>query len=333
MDKKHIKQNYIDYLYVRTANMFNYEGLPDSIPEKTLELMLQKNGRLFFYEHEGTLYALKGTLAGELNQYDEFTEINLTVPYLKLTKTVPLDAGVLITNDSLGLGLDKLFTETAELVSENTITMLLTTYNQRIVTLLSTADDNTKESANKYLEQIIEGKLGIVAENRFFEGIKVHSNQTGTSNHTTQQIELQQYLKASLYNDIGIQTNFNMKRERLTSNETEMNDEIYPLVDDMLSNRELAIEKINDYFGLDITVTLGSIWKKNRNKVEKEIDEPAIEPTIEPAIEPTIEPDIEPDTEPIIEEINEPTIEPDIEEIIEELELVIDELEVLEDEV
>ena len=73
--------------------------------------------------------------------------------------------------------------------------------------------------------------------------------------------EFQQYMKASLYNEIGLSANFNMKRERLTANEVEANtDNLYPLVDDMLNCRRLAIEKINEMFGLNIEVEFNSSW-------------------------------------------------------------------------
>ena len=52
-----------------------------------------------------------------------------------------------------------------------------------------------------------------------------------------------------------------MKRERLTANEVEANtDNLYPLVDDMLKCRRLALEKINEMFGLNIEVQFNSSW-------------------------------------------------------------------------
>ena len=52
-----------------------------------------------------------------------------------------------------------------------------------------------------------------------------------------------------------------MKRERLTANEVEANtDNLYPLVDDMLKCRRLALAKINEMFGLNIEVQFNSSW-------------------------------------------------------------------------
>ena len=77
----------------------------------------------------------------------------------------------------------------------------------------------------------------------------------------TDLIELEQYLKASMFNEIGLNANYNMKRERLSESEVEMNgDNLYPLVDDMASNRKSGIERVNNLFGTDIQVEFNSSW-------------------------------------------------------------------------
>lgn len=48
-----------------------------------------------------------------------------------------------------------------------------------------------------------------------------------------------------------------MKRESLNSEESQMNfDALLPFVDDMLDERERAVELINEYFGTNISVHL-----------------------------------------------------------------------------
>ena len=77
----------------------------------------------------------------------------------------------------------------------------------------------------------------------------------------TELFEFEQYLKASLFNEIGLSANYNMKRERLTKSEVECNtDNLYPLPDEMLSSRREAIDKINNLFGTDILVEFSSSW-------------------------------------------------------------------------
>ena len=74
-------------------------------------------------------------------------------------------------------------------------------------------------------------------------------------------IRLNQYLKAGLNNAIGLNSNSAMKKERLITAEIDVNNTaLYPLIDDMLECRRIAIEKINAMFETDITVELNSSW-------------------------------------------------------------------------
>ena len=258
------------YMLSRTLSMFNYVGLPDTLPSVEIEKQLQINGFTFITEVEGKLYAFYGSLGGELNVYGEPTKITINNVALNFYKTLDIqNDGVLIKNDDMQLGLIPLFERYNTLLVENEVTMFINTYNSRVQTLISSGDDATKESAELYLKKVINGELGIIGENRIFEGIRVQNAQTNSSNITTQLIELNQYLKASLFNEVGLNANFNMKRERLNSSEVNMNtDNLHPLIDNMLLNRQKGIEKLNEMYGLEGYVEFGSIWKV-RNIVDK----------------------------------------------------------------
>ena len=265
------------YMLARTLAMFNYEGLPPTLTSVEIEKQLQMNGFTFITEVNGKLYAFNGILGGELNVYGEPTKIAINNPALNFHATLDIENdGVLIKNDDMMLGLLPLFNRYNTLLVENEITMFINTFNTRVQTLISSGDDATKESAELYLKKVIDGELGIIGENRIFDGIKVQNAQTSSGNITIQLIEMNQYLKASLYNEVGINANFNMKRERLNSNETDMNvDALHPLIDNMLLNRQKGVEKLNMVYGFEAFVEFGSIWKirnlKDKVSVEDEI--------------------------------------------------------------
>ena len=252
-----------NYMLTRTISMFDYEGLPETIPEDELEKMLQTTGYAFITEVEGDLYAFNGGLGGEPDVYGNHTEIIVNNPALDLSETYDLkEDGVLLVNDDLKLGLADLFNYYNSLLVENDITMFLDNVNNRMQTLISARDNGTIESAEDYLKKVVDGEVGIIAENAMFEGLTVSNNQKQTST-TTSLIEFQQYIKATLFNEVGLNANFNMKRERLTAGEVEMNAEnLYPLVDNMLHVREEGIEKLNEIYNLDVEVNFGSVWAK-----------------------------------------------------------------------
>lgn len=253
--------------------MFKYDNLPDTIPARIIELYLQCNGHLCFARRPDTdeLYVYTGGLGGEPDVYYMPTIYTVSNPAQNFSKNFVIGKEcIVVPNDDLYLGLLPLFHRYAYNLAENELSLLVMDINTRIVSLISASDDRTIESAKKFLSDIEQGKLGVISENAFLDGIKSQPyTSTGGRTSLKDLIEYEQYLHASWYNEIGLDANFNMKRERLTSAETQMNvDGLLPLVDDMLECRTKAIEKVNEMFGTDIRVSLASAWEDNQQQAD-----------------------------------------------------------------
>ena len=254
--------DYITYMLNRSVTMFKYHNLPDTMPQREIELLLQCNGWGCVCEINGNLYCLNGGLGGVPNAYNMPTEIIINNPYLNYNKTLTIDTDcVIIPNDSMYVGLLPMYNRYCTMLVENDITMILATVNKRVQNLLSANDDNTVESAKNFLKKVFDGELGVIAESKLFDSLKVNASSVNSTVSMTELFEFEQYVKASLYNEIGLSANYNMKRERLTSAEVETNtDNLYPLVDDMINQRRKAVEKINEMFGTNIEIEFNSSW-------------------------------------------------------------------------
>ena len=266
-------RQHIAYMLNRTQSMFRWNGLPDTIPERSLELFLQTNGNVCFYEHNDALYVFTGGMGGEPDVYYMPTVYTIANPALKLSKTLKIGSEcVVMPNDSLYLGLIPMFTRYASGMTENELSMKIAIINSRIVDLISAPDDRTRSSAEKFLADIENGKHGVIAENAFLDGIRAQPyGTTANSNALTNLIETEQYFKASWFNELGLNANYNMKRESLNTSESQMNnDALLPLVDDMLKSRERSAEKVNEMFGTEITVSLASSWEDNEQEIKLE---------------------------------------------------------------
>ena len=270
-NKQKLFEYYCKYMFTRTQSMFVYDGLPDTIPSKWLEKYLQRNGSCGIIKHNGDLYAVIGSAGGEYDAYYQPTIYTVANPWLNVSKTFEIGKDcVYARNDYEGIGLTPLISRYCGLMTENALTVRLADIGMRMISLLSAPDDNTAASARKYLSDLENGSMGVIGENAFFDGLKVHSKSTGGSDYMIQFIELQQYLKGSLYNEIGINANFNMKREALSGKEVALNDDaLMPLIDDMLKARREMCDEINEMFGTNISVDYGSTW--HSNVVEKEL--------------------------------------------------------------
>ena len=272
-DEKHdgkfrIGEAQVMYMLIRTQSMFEYKNLPETIPTRNLEIMLQLNGNVFFTKVNGEYYVFTGGLGGELDVYYEPTIYTVANPALNFSKNLVIDKdGVLIRSDSYGNGLLPMMQKYAALMVENEFTMRIANINSRISFLLSAADDRVKASAELFLKRVADGELGVLSDNSFLEDLTVHTVGDGNKQRMTDLIEYQQYLKAAWFNDLGINANYNMKRESISPDEAQLNDDaLLPLIDDMLEERKRGLKKVNEMYGLDIEVDLDSSWLKEQEK-------------------------------------------------------------------
>lgn len=273
-DKRKSAQSYINYMMIRLQKMFKYDNLPDTIPREMLECYLLQSGSCFITKVNDKLYAFQGTMGGEPDPYYRPTLYIVANPALKYNKTLDLwKDGVLMRNDSLWLGLFPLMARYATMLTENLVTMRSADVMLRVVAMLTAPDDATRTAAEMYIRKLEKGEFSVIGENRFFDGVKLQSPPSNNGSYLTQFIELQQYLKASFYNEIGLNANYNMKREAIMEGESSLNeDSLLPLCDEMLRCRQEDVARVNEMYDTDISVDFDSAWAQNVKELEFELE-------------------------------------------------------------
>lgn len=253
---------FIENTLAKTQAMFVYEGLPDTVPAEELERLLQTEGNAFFAEVNGDLYALQGAAGGEPDPYNRPTIYTVANPALKLNKSYKIGVdGVFIKNDTNGNSLLPIIGKFAVLYTDGIISLNTASILTRITMLISASDDKTKQSADEFLKKILDGDFSVIGENAFFKGVNMQTAATSNTQYITQLVELVQYYKANMLNELGLNANYNMKRERLNTGEVAMNvDVLLPYVDNMLHERQKALKQVNEMFGTEINVRFGSSW-------------------------------------------------------------------------
>lgn len=282
LPKDLVFNSYIQYYLARCQSMFKYDGLPATIPAKWLEHYLFTNGQCVFIKDGEDLIVTTGGMGGLPDRYYIPTEYIVSNPYLhnddaRKTYTIGEDC-VLIRNDTYSQGLIPLLTRYCSQLTENDLTMQTADILSRAMLTITATDSQTKESVEKWLQDLRKGKLSAIGELPSMVG-----NQDRTVNITpfqavastiTDLIEYHQYLKASLYNELGLNANYNMKRESINSNESQLNDDmLHPLIDDMLARRREALEEVNKMFGTNITVEFNGAWLTNEKEEELTLEQ------------------------------------------------------------
>lgn len=266
-DKDYNLNNEIQQMINKSITMFDYENLPKTIPLDEMEKQLQVNGYTIIYSYQDNIYCSSGALGGKPDIYNNPTEVTISNSVIG-SKTFKLDSDcILVKNDYLSQGLLNIYKKYCKLLIENDITMYQTNINKRINNIITASDDSTRESAELYIKKLEEGTQGIIMDNKLYDSLQIIANPNNSS--MIDLVQYHQYLKASLYNEIGLNSNYNMKKERLISGELEQNSDIlYPLIDGMLECRETGIEKVNKLFNTNIVVELDSAWNRKATGID-----------------------------------------------------------------
>ena len=281
-DKKTSSRYYYRYLLSRVLKMFQYKNLPDTIPHEILDRYLFEYGVACITKVGEDLYCFYGNLGGEQDAYYRPSKFIVANPHIKDGFNAEVDIvypsqladstmakentqpGVLMRNDADWVGLHPLLARYAYLLAENTLTIRTADVMLRVVAFLTANTDKERASCLEYLKVIDKGEMGVIGNSPFFDGVKLQAPPSNNGSYLTQFIELQQYLKGSFFNEIGLVANYNMKREAIGKGESTLDtDSIFPLAENMLYTRREDIEKVNMMYGTNIEVDFSSSWLSN----------------------------------------------------------------------
>lgn len=283
-------RTYFDLLVNKCSRMFVWENLPDTVNQRYMETLLLLSGKAAFTKINDKFYVVNGNWGGEPNVYYQPTIWTMANPILgsKELKVRQLDGSdnvegldaILLGNSDVDLirdncktgGLYGLIYQTAGLLADNISSLNVAQINGRVAALYTADSEAEAYTGEKILQDIYAGKPYRILQQNVLEKIGVSPiAATGQSNTLMTLIEAHQYILAQFFNEIGVGGNWNMKRERINTAETElMTDSLDINIQSMLKCREEAVEKINELFGLNISVKLNEAIYKEEDEVMPE---------------------------------------------------------------
>lgn len=276
MDKNKISSAISDYLLNNALSIFKYDGLPDNVSAVALEKNLLRNGKILFTKWHNEFYIFSYSETGKQNYLGEYTHYQVNNPYINCNEVFSDDNAVKIKNNDTSEPLTSLMGIYTELLTESYITLNIADINSRIPFFVSARDNATKNSAEIFLNQILNGKQGIIAEQPLFNSLNV--NPLADHQNIQQIIELNKFYFSDYFQKIGLTNLYNNIHDRISATETEFTaTSIYPYVDNMKRNRDKAVEKINAMFGLSVSVEFSSSWdyriKNGKNLTEEDFND------------------------------------------------------------
>ena len=273
MDKNKINSYISDYLLNNALSIFKYDGLPENVKAVDLEKNLLRFGKILFAKWHDEFYIFSYSDTGKQNYLGEYTSFQVNNPYIQCNEVFSDDNAVRIFNTDTHEPLINLMGMYSELLTESYITLNMADINSRIPFFISARDNATKASAEIFVKQILDGKQGVIAEQPLFESLKI--NPLTDHENISQIVELNKFFYSDYFQKIGLTNLYNNVHDRISATETEFTaTSIYPYVDNMKRNRDIAVEKINSMFGLNVSVEFSSSWdyriKNGENLTEKD---------------------------------------------------------------
>lgn len=274
-DKTRNASDMIDQMFNRTISMFKWKNLDKQVDHRTLELFFQTAGFcLVTDKYDGeNLYIYLGSLGGEKDyKYRPRTAI-IVNPWQKFKAQLEIgwDKGdmdcecIIGLNDYMLKGLLPLNEKYATQVTETELSLQVNDILSRIPWLLAADDDDVKKSAENFLNNIYDGKLGVVDSSAFVQGLQDHVLQSTANNTITLLTEVHNYYKANWFNELGLNALMNAtKKEAISESEKSTNQDILkPLVTTMLECRKDFCERVNERYNREWEVELDSAWLDN----------------------------------------------------------------------
>lgn len=302
--KRALIHDNLDWLLNKTAVMFEYSGLPPTIPPIALERLLQWCGSCAIWrvpksynpvgfgpsfnysgltgQTDSDLYAFKYTLAEAPDPYDEPYKLVITSPGFRpsISETLEINKDVaIIRNDTNYRGLYQLHKKYAELLAEAEISLRSTMLVLRDELLFIAKTEKQRKAVERYISSRDVGEPSFISSSDM--GTPLEAIQQNThSNAVELAVNALQAIKAAWYNEIGINPSFSMKREYTSAQEIDTNNDLLmPIIDDMFNSRKVGLENVNSLFGTNISVSKSSAWLTKEKSVEliQELEEAQVD--------------------------------------------------------
>ena len=287
-----------------------FDNLPKSIDPTWFKFCLLLAGRVAVFRDtrgSGEIRALDCAIAGEPDIYYMPREVLIVNPAFRgysytLEREGP-DVAIIFCREcdryqwamNTG-GLYGLISTTAQMLADNAASINVATKNIRLTNILAADKTNTKTSIDIVLQKMYDGEPAIVVQKSLAEKLETIplTEQTNTQ-QLLQLLQTRQYICSHFYEQIGLKTHDQMKKERLITAEIDEGGALAVFnVTDMLQSITRGIEEMNAKFGTNVVVRLHPL-------IESTVEPPQPEPAAAdtgaaaapgPEPEPEREPDI-----------------------------------------
>lgn len=260
-------------------DIFQYDGLPSTLPQREIESNLMLTGHCFVFPHKGELVTSVTTIYG-FDKYYNPTRATYAQAVLGSRSDINIEDYAIIYNSSLKDNVLNIKSDSSLLTFiqryarqladiESTINIYIT--NMRLTSIPVATNDNIKGSIRRFFDMLSLGKKEIVVDTPIIESFRnVDITAHSTNDTLTDLLQCRDKILEMFYRDIGVKFR-NNKRANMTESEIESDNQVLLIsLDDMLKQRELGVADVNDKYGTNISVSINDRFKVKEEVIDNE---------------------------------------------------------------
>lgn len=264
-----------------TLDLFVYDNLPEELPQREIELNLQLTGHATVLQDNNNKLWTPVTCIYGVDRYFAPDKAVFGNPVIVDGKTYDIGKTCeVIYNNSLhdnilyvksDGGLMTFIMRYARQLSDIESTINIYAVNSRLTSIPVTDDQNVTQSIKAFFKKLAFGERAIVTDNNIIENFRnVDVNRHDIKDGVNDWLIARDKILEQFYRDIGLKM-YNPKKAQVSVDEVEANTQILLIsTDDMLNERKIGVEKVNDMFGTSITVKLNPKYEIERSEADEE---------------------------------------------------------------
>jgi hypothetical protein len=181
--------------------------------------------------------------------------------------------GNVFTQQSVDSGLSTFIKRYARLLADMESTVSNYLVNVRLTSYPVAANDQVRESIAAFYNSIEMGKRSVITDNLILEAFRnVDIAAQNRKDGINDLLIARDKILSTFFREIGIKFQQEQKKAQLTEDEVQADEQLLLLnVKDMLEVQQEGVERVNRFFGLNISVSINPIYDRATYQVKKEV--------------------------------------------------------------
>lgn len=268
-----------DVLTEKCLNIFTWTGLPDTVPQKEIEISLILLGYCGVVRVDGSLWATMGSMSGVTPYPDEFKRYIYATPLFSGVRSIDtlsgdgnsIDNVGIISNNYSRLPTYGLISRYAYLLAHADLTYQAILINCRATGILAAKNQQQADSINTWYNKLVDGDTMAIVDDDGLktvldsQGLRNIANQYPSSTTLTEVFRAHDSLLRSFYNDIGLPMSKDKREREIEAETTQDNARMLFNVNDMLKLRKDGCAMVNRLFDVNWSVDLSAEYEQIQN--------------------------------------------------------------------